>query len=560
MKRLLLLSTLMFMGLFYLNAQNVWINEFHYDNAGTDEGEFIEIVLENAGSYDLSMFGIYLYNGNNSSVYDPILTLDQFTQDVTSGDYTFFYFNYTDAGESIQNGSPDGLALSYDNVLIDGQFLSYEGVITAVDGPAAGSTSTDIGVSEDSSTPIGESLQLSGTGTSYSEFIWEWPAGETKGNLNNNQQFGAYVPDPEPTNYPTDFDATAEGFSITLTWTDATGEQLPYAYLVYGSDEDNIGHPLDGTPVVDDPDLSDGTAAVNVAYGFETLAFAGLATGTTYHFKIFPYTNQGEDIDYKTDGIPPSASASTSDLVVISFEDFEEQNSLGTYSQFSVTGDQIWEWYTYSGDNFVRMSGYDEGPVENDDWLISPSMNFNNYINETLTFITARFYDGPELVVKISTDYDGTSDPYDATWSDLDAELSTGNWEWTGSGEVDVSGYNGTAVHLAFQYTSTDQESATWEVDNILVVGEENVGVGEMNEKLSFKYYPNPVTDILNIELKSGTYEVKIYSIDGRLFYSNQINGGFNKLDLSSFIQGMYFINVRNTETGNNSTVKINFN
>jgi len=206
------------------------------------------------------------------------------------------------------------------------------------------------------------------------------------------------------------------------------------------------------------------------------------------------------------------------------------------------------------------MSGYDEGPVENDDWLISPSMNFNNYINETLTFITARFYDGPELVVKISTDYDGTSDPYDATWSDLDAELSTGNWEWTGSGEVDVSGYNGTAVHLAFQYTSTDQESATWEVDNILVVGEENVGVGEMNEKLSFKYYPNPVTDILNIELKSGTYEVKIYSIDGRLFYSNQINGGFNKLDLSSFIQGMYFINVRNTETGNNSTVKINFN
>jgi hypothetical protein len=41
-----------------LMAQNVWINEVHYDNTGTDADEFIEVVLENPGSYSLADFAI----------------------------------------------------------------------------------------------------------------------------------------------------------------------------------------------------------------------------------------------------------------------------------------------------------------------------------------------------------------------------------------------------------------------------------------------------------------------------------------------------------------------
>ena len=50
-----------------LSAQNIWLNELHYDNTSTDEGEFVEIVLENAGSDTLSDFTINLDNGNNGS-------------------------------------------------------------------------------------------------------------------------------------------------------------------------------------------------------------------------------------------------------------------------------------------------------------------------------------------------------------------------------------------------------------------------------------------------------------------------------------------------------------
>ena len=52
----------------------------------------------------------------------------------------------------------DGIALvdSLGTVL---EFLSYEGTLVAVDGPAEGMTSMDIGVEEPSDTPEGNSLQ-----------------------------------------------------------------------------------------------------------------------------------------------------------------------------------------------------------------------------------------------------------------------------------------------------------------------------------------------------------------------------------------------------------------
>jgi hypothetical protein len=42
-----------------------WINEFHYDNAGTDAGEFIEIA--GLAGTNLAGWQLVLYNGNPSS-------------------------------------------------------------------------------------------------------------------------------------------------------------------------------------------------------------------------------------------------------------------------------------------------------------------------------------------------------------------------------------------------------------------------------------------------------------------------------------------------------------
>ena len=68
------------------------------------------------------------------------------------------------------------------------QFLSYEGKLTATDGPAKGLTSTDIGIAESTSTAIGTSLQLKGTGKSYSDFSWA-SAPATSNQVNADQAF-----------------------------------------------------------------------------------------------------------------------------------------------------------------------------------------------------------------------------------------------------------------------------------------------------------------------------------------------------------------------------------
>ena len=71
------------------------------------------------------------------------------------------------------------------------QFLSYEGSFIATNGPANGMTSTDIGVSEGGSGPVGESLQLQGTGSSYEDFTWAGSSAGSPGMINDAQSFVA---------------------------------------------------------------------------------------------------------------------------------------------------------------------------------------------------------------------------------------------------------------------------------------------------------------------------------------------------------------------------------
>jgi len=163
-------------------AQEVFINEIHYDNAGGDVGEAVEIAGP-AGN-DLSGWLLVGYNGNGGSQYNTI-PLAGLIPDQQNG---FGTLSFDFAG--LQNGAPDGIALidNGDNVI---QFLSYEGAFEAIDGPAMGLTSTDIGVFEPGSADEGSSMQLQGNGTIYTDFNWlsgDLPS--SFGQINADQAFG----------------------------------------------------------------------------------------------------------------------------------------------------------------------------------------------------------------------------------------------------------------------------------------------------------------------------------------------------------------------------------
>ena len=349
---------------------------------------------------------------------------------------------------------------------------------------------------------------------------------------------------PEPTNYPTDFTATASSVSINLNWTDAVGDQLPSGYLILASNEDNIIAPDDGTSFADDTDLSDGSGALNIGFGVASCSFGDLEGNTSYYFKIYPYTNGGADIDYKNYGAAPSATATTADVVIIEAENFDD--GWGNWDQISVIGDQVWEIddeYGVGGSPCAKCTGYAGQAYANEDWLISPPMNFDNFSSEVLSFYTADAYDGPPLEALISNDYDG-SDPTTASWTLLDFETSTGYFEWISSGDIDVSGVDGTAVYIAFKFTSSSQESATWEVDEIMITGAELTGIGEKNAfDAELNIYPNPAATIVKITSSSNDeLSVKLYSLTGTVVQEKVSFSTSTSIDISNLAGGVYFL------------------
>ncbi|MCF7980565.1 MAG: lamin tail domain-containing protein, partial [Pseudomonadales bacterium] len=157
------------------NATPVFINEIHYDNTGSDVNEGVEIA--GPANTDLTGWSLVLYNGSNGQSYSTRALSGAIVNSINGfGVLSFAY-------SGIQNGAPDGVALVDDaNQLI--QFLSYEGVIHATSGVAAGQSSIDILVQEPASTLVGTSLQLLGTGTEYEDFQWGQSAPQTFGALN----------------------------------------------------------------------------------------------------------------------------------------------------------------------------------------------------------------------------------------------------------------------------------------------------------------------------------------------------------------------------------------
>ncbi|MBN2746736.1 MAG: lamin tail domain-containing protein, partial [Bacteroidales bacterium] len=157
---------------------------------------------------------------------------------------------------------------------------------------------------------------------------------------------------PEPTNHVTSFQSNSSATtynSITLVWSDNNSSSDVDGFLIKGSlvSYADISAPTDYNPE------SDGTLIKNIAQGVETVQFTGLTNGVTYYFKIWPYTNSGSNIDYKTGSEPQTNEATITIKVIISevvdhstFEnEYIELWNIGTTS-VNIDGWQIYERFT----------------------------------------------------------------------------------------------------------------------------------------------------------------------------------------------------------------------
>ncbi|MEL7221285.1 MAG: choice-of-anchor J domain-containing protein [Bacteroidota bacterium] len=236
----------------------------------------------------------------------------------------------------------------------------------------------------------------------------------------------------------------------------------------------------------------------------------------------------------------------------ILFEETFNDSTLGQFTTVSVIGDnQTWIPRNFDGKFFAQMNGFSDGIQDNEDWLISPALNMDAYADEILTFETASNFDGPDLQLVVSTDYDGAGDPSSFTWTDLstDVNWSPGGFEYVDSGELDLSSFTGTG-YFAFVYTSnTNVQGKLWQLDSVVVrattltTTEEPIQESRLisnpvvrGDELVFFVYP----EMLDMDFT-------IYHMNGQLLqrFKQSTLGGFSNHSVATLPKGMYVLQVR---------------
>jgi len=164
----------------------------------------------------------------------------------------------------------------------------------------------------------------------------------------------------------------------------------------------------------------------------------------------------------------------------------------GDFSGFeavSVLGSKEWYTSSYGDTEYAKMSAYDNGI--NEDWLISSEIDLTEESDVVVQVDQAIKYatDLGLLSIVISKNYDGSGDPATADWDIINfTTIPVGdNWDYILSEDVALTSYEGETIHIAFKYTSTETEAATWQINNIAIKTPGVTGA-TVNKELYYTY------------------------------------------------------------------------
>ncbi len=146
------------------------------------------------------------------------------------------------------------------------------------------------------------------------------------------------------------------------------------------------------------------------------------------------------------------------------YEGFNE--SLGGFTQVNIKGTTKW---TFSSSYGAVMSG--TAKLENESWLISPTINFTGKTSAKISFDNAINFG---VVANMKTNQSmWLSADNGTTWEQVVIPIyPAGNsWTFVNSGDIVIPDkYLGvSAFKFAFKYLSTTTDAATWEIKNVVV-------------------------------------------------------------------------------------------
>jgi hypothetical protein len=201
------------------------------------------------------------------------------------------------------------------------------------------------------------------------------------------------------------------------------------------------------------------------------------------------------------------------------------------------TFDNAWISFIDNDDTCVASTSYYTPTGQASDYLISPKISLNTF---TKLVWKARSYDASyadDYLVLISS-----TDSLMGSLTDTIMVVEEEYYYWhSRSVQLDLEGYANQDVYIAFKNITNDGYILM--IDDVKVMGSNFASVEE-NKTPLISIYPNPTSDIIQINGVEAESIYVCYSVTGELLFT----GSSSRIDVSSLQPGTYFVQISTSD------------
>lgn len=295
-----------------------------------------------------------------------------------------------------------------------------------------------------------------------------------------------------------------------------------------------------------------------ISVDYHPFTIEGLSINTNY--EVYVKSDCGDE---NSPWAGPLAFTTICETITdLPWEEGFENNNLGCFSIQQSNLEETWYWTNetafigpYSGVGYARIA-YSLSPQ--DEWMISPVFDLSMIENPSLSFYWSLSYiysiepnNNYDLFLKVTTDGDN--------WISIWDESMVGVFEnWIYYEQIlDLSEYQGESYfQFAFNYVGADGAAAY--IDEIHLDIETSISNQNQKDK-TIRLFPNPSSNIVNIQSEDKIQNISIYNLMGQLVLQKKVLSE-NQIQLStSFLNnGKYILKVESTQGIETLSLSIN--
>lgn len=117
----------------------------------------------------------------------------------------------------------------------------------------------------------------------------------------------------------------------------------------------------------------------------------------------------------------------------------------------------------------------------------------------------------------------------------------------------------GDKIYVPTQLSENEKYIVGWSLDEVDVkmfrIELPKLGTGEVEKTEAATLYPNPVTNVLNIDAKEQISSISIYTLTGQQIFTKSMQSKSSKVDMSTYKAGVYIVEVNSN--GKTKTYKV---